>query len=132
MPALGKRIFGRDVDDDITCEGVPTNMTDHTDIPPLVFIVPLEFAVEEGTEDTASHVSAAVAADEDGGLGDWYGLGEVWWRIWDSVRAEGLVAEVGRGEVGSVGEGVGDVREVEEMWEELEGGGRFRGSAVWI
>ncbi len=60
----------RDVDDDVAGEGVPADVAYHTDIPPLVLIILLEFVVEKGTEDTASHVAAAVAADEDCGLCD--------------------------------------------------------------
>lgn len=86
----------------------------------------LDFVVEEWTEDTASHVAAAVAADEDCGFDDWDRRGEVWWRIKDGVWAQGLVAEVGGCEVGSVGGGAVDVWEVQKMRKEFEGRGRFR------
>lgn len=44
------------------------NMADHSHVD--IAVEPFELAVDQGAEDTATGVAAAVAADEDGGLPD--------------------------------------------------------------
>lgn len=71
-----------------------------------------KLVIEEGTKDSAARVPAAVAADEDCRLCDglWGRKGR--WRVERRVRQEGLIAEIGGGEVVLVGRGIVDPREV--------------------
>lgn len=110
--AGGKWVARWHVHDHVSGKGMSTDMADHAHIAHPGLCVLEKFAVEEGPKDAASHVTAAVAADEDGGFCDGLGQREGGWRIGGRWWAERLIAEIAGGDVVEVGEGFVDVGEV--------------------
>ncbi|KAL8883160.1 MAG: hypothetical protein Q9192_007402 [Flavoplaca navasiana] len=119
-------VVRRYVDNNVSCKGVTSDMTDHChiDLHPHVLCTQLELVMEERAENAASAVARGMAADQDRGTCDWAGLSEAGGRrtIGSCVFPLG---EVGMAKVVVMGRMVEKVGKVEGLREEAE---RARGN----